>query len=217
MPDYRIKFQTLEFSHTDIHFKSLRSSQEYSDPEGAAAALGISSAQWPLFGVVWDSGQVLAHLIDGLDTGTKRILEVGCGIGLSSLLLNARGAEITATDYHPEVGEFLIGNTALNQGKAIPYLRTGWENQDTGLGRFDLIIGSDLLYEREHVELLSQFIHRHAKPQCEIILIDPGRGFHAKFSKAMILLGYTHNQSEVKPQTYLAEKYKGQILRYVMD
>ncbi|TDR23286.1 lysine methyltransferase [Marinicella litoralis] len=214
MPNFRIKFQTLEFSHIDIHFKTLRSNQEFADPEGVAASLGISSAQWPLFGVVWESSQVLAHLMDDLDTGKKRILEVGCGIGLSSLLLNARGAAITATDYHPEVGEFLIGNAALNEGRKIPYLRTSWDNQNTGLGQFDLIIGSDLLYEKEHVELLSQFIHRHAKLQCEVILVDPGRGFHAKFSKAMILLGYSHKQSHVKAENYLSENYSGQILRY---
>ena len=38
----------------------------------------------------------------------KRILEVGCGIGLSSLILNRLNADITATDYHPEAEKFLI-------------------------------------------------------------------------------------------------------------
>lgn len=216
MPTYRIKYQTIEFNNRDIHFKTLRDTQEFSDPKGVAEALGISSAQWSLFGVIWDSSQVLAHLIDETDTVGKRILEVGCGIGLSSLLLNARGDEITATDYHPEAGEFLMGNAALNEGRNIPYLRTGWENKNTGLGQFDLIIGSDLLYEPEHIELLSQFLKRHSKAAAEIIIVDPGRGFHAKFSKAMVHLGFSHSQTVAHSHKSFSQPYKGQVLRYVL-
>ena len=43
----------------------------------------------------------------------KRILEVGCGLGLASLVLNERSADISATDYHPEVETFLKINTEL--------------------------------------------------------------------------------------------------------
>ncbi len=40
------------------------------------------------FGVVWPSSEVLANFIFDYDFKNKRILEVGCGIGLSSLILN---------------------------------------------------------------------------------------------------------------------------------
>jgi tRNA1(Val) A37 N6-methylase TrmN6 len=33
----------------------------------------------------------------------KRILEIGCGIALSSILLNEKNADITVNDDHPEV------------------------------------------------------------------------------------------------------------------
>ncbi len=66
----------------------------------------------------------------------------------------------------------------------IPFIRTGWEEppHDT-LGIFDLIIGSDLLYEDAHVNLLAAFINQHVRPCCEVVIVDPGRGFHAKFTK----------------------------------
>ena len=56
----RVRYQTIEFQSVDIHIKTLRDSQEFSDPLGEANALGISSAQWSLFGVLWDSGKVVA-------------------------------------------------------------------------------------------------------------------------------------------------------------
>jgi len=196
--------------------RTLRDNQQFSDDLDVAKDLGISSATWPLFGIVWPAGQVLAHLMHGFDIENKRILEVGCGIALSSHVLNQRGADITATDYHPEVENFLDANSKLNHADNIPFLRTGWEDDETTLGQFDLIIGSDLLYERGHAELLSSFINQHATQQCEVIIVDPGRGHHARFSKIMISLGYTFEQSRPLDISFLDKPFpKGHILRYI--
>jgi 2-polyprenyl-3-methyl-5-hydroxy-6-metoxy-1,4-benzoquinol methylase len=217
MTAIRFRYQTIEFEDADIHIRSLRDKQQFSDPLGEAEALGISSAQWSLFGVVWESGEILAREMRSFDIAGKRILEVGCGMALSSLLLNSRHADITATDYHPEAGGFLAENVRLNNGRKIPFLRTGWADLNDGLGRFDVVIGADLLYELEHVELLSAFINRHANPQCEVILVDPGRGNHASFSKKMVALGYSHSQRKPGNFEGMAKPYKGQILQYRRD
>lgn len=210
----RYRYETIEFSDIDIHVRTLRDKQQYSDNDNVADKLGISSAQWSLFGVIWPSSKVLAHFMFDFDIKNKRILEIGCGIGLTSLMLNKRDADITATDYHPEVETFLQKNIKLNDGAAIPFTRTGWADEISGLGEFDLIIGSDVLYEQEHAELLSEFINQHAKQKCEIVIVDPGRGRHAKFSKKMLQLGYTHSQSMPENTDYLEDKFKGQIIRF---
>ncbi|MCB2181521.1 MAG: histidine kinase [Desulfobulbaceae bacterium] len=214
MPSLRVRYQTIEFGDTDIHVRTLRDRQQYADAEGVAEQLGISSASWPLFGVIWDSGKLLAHLMFDHEVQDLRILEVGCGIGLASLVLNHRLADITATDYHPEVEDFLIKNVKLNKDAVIPFVRTGWGDTDSGLGEFDLIIGSDLLYERDHVALLSGFIDQHARPHCQVIVVDPGRGLHARFSKIMVSLGYSHSQSKPANQDYMTQPFRGQILYY---
>ncbi len=214
MTKLRVRYETIEFDSADIHVRSLRDNQQFSDDDGIAEKLGISSASWPLFGIVWPSGSVLAHHMQSFDVAGKRVLEVGCGIGLTSLLLNHSHADITATDYHPEAANFMRENTRLNNDSDIPFFRTGWADVDAGLGLFDLIVGSDLLYESEHVELLAAFINQHAKPLCEVILVDPGRGNHARFSKRMITLGYTHTQAAPVSADYLAAPFKGQILNY---
>ncbi len=210
----RIRYQTIEFGDTDIHLRTLRDKQQYADIGGVADQLGISSAQWSLFGVVWASGELLAHLMFDHEIKGLRILEVGCGIALASLVLNNRLADITATDYHPEVEHFLLENVKLNKGEAIPFFRTGWDDDSSSLGKFDLIIGSDLLYERDHVDLLAGFIDRHARPHCEVIIVDPGRGRHGSFSKKMAHLGYSHSRSEPESIDYLTQPFRGRILRY---
>lgn len=214
MTSPRIRYQTIEFDSVDIHIRSLRNRQEFSDPFGEAESMGISSAQWPMFGVVWEAGKVLGHEMACQAIAGKRILEVGCGMALSSLVLNARNADITATDYHPEAGAFLAENVRLNEGKKIPFLCANWDSPDTGLGKFDLIIGADILYERPHIDLLSTFIDRHANPECEVVLVDPGRGNHAPFSKRMVTLGYSHSQRSAEELDCLDKVFKGQVLSY---
>lgn len=56
MTDLRLCYQTVEFGKTDIHLCTLRDKQEFQDPEGIAEKLGICSAAWLMFGVLWPSG-----------------------------------------------------------------------------------------------------------------------------------------------------------------
>ncbi|WP_432460075.1 MULTISPECIES: class I SAM-dependent methyltransferase [unclassified Agarivorans] len=213
----RLRYQTIEFGSTDIHLCTLRDNQQFSDPDGIALKLGISSATWPLFGIVWPSSMVLAHHISDYQTGNKRILEIGCGIGLSSLLLNQQNADITATDYHPEAEFFLQRNTLLNGDKSIDYQRVDWADKRDHLGRFDLIIGSDLLYEDEHIKLLANFIENHANRKCEVILVDPGRGRKSKLSQCMTQYGYLNTHEKPLHTDYLNTPFKGHILKFWRD
>jgi len=214
MTKLRLRYQTVEFGKIDVHVCSLRDNQEFSDPLDIAKNLGISSAAWPIFGVIWPSSLVLAHYLISRDTGAKKILEIGCGIGLSSILLNKLDADITATDRHPEAGKFLARNTLLNKDPPIAFARVDWASADDDLGLFDVIIGSDLLYEDEHVELLANFIESHAKPTSEIIIVDPGRGRKNKFKEKMHLFGFRSHHFKPENTDYLDKEFKGHILKF---
>lgn len=214
MTDIRLCYQTVEFGKIDIHLCTLRDNQEFHDPKGVAEKLGISSATWPLFGVIWPSSMVLAHYISSYDTGSKRILEIGCGMALSSLLLNKQNEDITATDYHPEAEAFLQRNTLLNQDKSIAFEQVDWLDQEDTLGLFDLIIGSDVLYEDDHINLLAEFIERHSKQSCEVIIVDPGRGRKSKLSTKMTSYGFTSTHLKPEHTNYLKREFKGHILKF---
>jgi predicted nicotinamide N-methyase len=147
-------------------------------------------------------------------TKGKRILEVGCGIALASMVLNQRLADITATDYHPETEGFLDYNTSLNNAPKIPFIRAEWNNTDNSLGVFDIIIGSDLLYERDHADMLSKFINRHAKKDCDVIIVDPRRGNHSSFTKKMKNFNFSCRQENAHISVDLKNANKNIILNY---
>ncbi|TNE84805.1 MAG: methyltransferase domain-containing protein [Deltaproteobacteria bacterium] len=197
MSRFRIRYLTVEFDEFDIHLKTLRDRNQFDDRAQDAEALGVSAASWPLFGVVWNASRVLAERMSTAEVEGLRILEIGCGIALPSHVLNERGADITASDYNPRAGEFLEHNAELNASPEIPFFRADWEALHPDLGRFDLLIGSDILYERDHAEHLADFIGRHAEPHARVIIVDPGRGGTARFTHRMADLGFIRSHEVV--------------------
>lgn len=158
----------------------------------------------PMFGVLWPSGLALAEEMGAFPVEGMRILEAGCGLALPSLVLKCRGADITTTDHHPEAEEFLRFNAAANGLPPVPFHLARWA--DANLGRFDLIIGADLLYEPDQPALLAAFISRHTAPGAQVVIADPGRRQLSAFHRLMAAAGYQRSEKRVTPEV--------RILRY---
>lgn len=211
---YKLKFETVSGSGADLQIRSLLDRQQFHDPDGLAEAQGISSAAWPLFGMLWPSGHVLANVMQTFELEGKRILELGCGLALASLVIHRRGGNITASDCHPLTAAFLLENLKLNHLPAMKYQIGNWSRENPLLTRFDLIIGSDVLYDRDQPQALSQFINLHTNPGAEVLIVDPDRGNRASFTRKMNVLGYSHTEMRIG---ILPEggAYKGRVLRYL--
>lgn len=211
---YNVETITIRIAADDYLIRTLSDRQQFSDPDGRAERAGISSATWPLFGMVWPAGLALAEEMSRFPVEGLHILEVGCGLGFSSLVLQKRGADITASDNHPLAEEFLRHNAALNGLQPITYRDAPWVGPNPQLGQFDLILGSDVLYERDHPALLADFLAHHAKPAARILIADPGRGYRGQFSKRMAEQGYTRSELLFRVGGHEVEG-KGRILNFV--
>ncbi len=214
MPGYNVKWETHLLGDSHFEIRSLLDRQQYADPDGAAHAAGISSASWPLFGMVWPSARMLANAMQTQDLVGKRILEIGCGLALASLVIHRRQGDITASDCHPLTEAFLAENLRLNALPVLKYQTGHWGRENLALGRFDLIIASDVLYERDQPETLSQFIHRHSADPVNIIVLDPDRGNRNGFCRRMETLGYTLDLQRAGTTQSTGEAYKGHFLNF---
>lgn len=214
MPGYQVKFETHVLGDSPFVIRSLLDRQQYADPDGAAHAAGISSASWPLFGMVWPSARMLANAMQTQDLAGKRILEIGCGLALASLVIHRRLGDITASDCHPLTGAFLAENLRLNALPALKYQTGHWGRENPELGRFDLIIASDVLYERDQPDTLSRFIDRHSAETVEVIVLDPDRGNRNGFCRRMQALGYALDLQRANTEQSTGEPYKGHFLNF---
>jgi predicted nicotinamide N-methyase len=201
----------------DLLIRSLLDRQQFFDPRRQAEKLGISSAMWPIFGLLWPSGTFLAARLAARPVREgERILEAGCGLGL--LVGHRRGADVTASDKHPLSASFLHHNARLNDLAPIKYRHGPWSGGSAGRhveGSFDLIIGSDLLYDRDASGTLGGFIGRHAAAAAEVWIVDPDRGNRRAFNRQMLELGFSLHEQRLDHAAAIGlAAYKGRMLTY---
>ncbi len=146
----------------------------------------------PYFGVVWPSARALSgELLDlNEQLRDKRLLEVGCGLAIPSLLASKLGAQVTAVDFHPEVERFLIRNRELNEVPELRYVRVDWTRDDPSLGTFDWIVGSDVLYEKQQPAPLARMLKNRLEPGGRILIADPVRPYLQPFVDEMKRHGF---------------------------
>jgi predicted nicotinamide N-methyase len=205
----------------NLEIRSLLDRQQYHDPAGQAEGLGISSAAWPLFGMLWPSAARLAARMAARNLiANERILEIGCGLALPSLVAHRRGADVTASDRHPLAADFLRHNLQLNNLLPMKYQFANWSGaagQATPLANgFDLIVGSDVLYERDVNGDLAAMIECNVRPAAEIWIVDPDRGNRGPFNRRMSSYGFACREERLDcAATAQDDAYKGRLLIYV--
>lgn len=215
MPGYKTRKLAFKVGNFKGKLRILKDKAQFSDNDGAASQAGICSTSWSLFGQLWPASTVLAGAMKSIELGNKRILELGCGLGLPSMALQYRGADITASDYHPVSSEFLGHNTQLNNLPDIPFMQLDWNSPQGPEQAYDLIIASDVLYDPSHPKLLAHAIQYLAKPSAKVLFSCPGRGYKNRFSRKMADLGFTLTETPVAFAKDEQAPFKGRLLTYI--
>ena len=127
----------------------------------------------PYWEVLWRSGVALAQELEHESLRGLRVLELGCGLGVPSVVAARAGAKVLATDAAPEALELARRNARAN-GVRVDTATADWAAPDELVerGPFDLVLAADLLYERAAVAQLLSLLPRLAPAAW---LADPGR------------------------------------------
>jgi predicted nicotinamide N-methyase len=134
--------------------------------------------------VLWPAAIALAHELGTRDLAGKRVLELGAGTGLPGIVAAARGARVVQTDRQPVALRVCAQNAARNGVTAIEHRAADWIAW-TDDDRYDLIIGSDILYAGDVHAPLRRIFDRNLAPGGALLLSDPFRDTSFRLLEAM--------------------------------
>ncbi len=129
----------------------------------------------PYWADVWPSSTALAGVVAELQGTGKRALELGCGLGLVTIGALRAGFDVLATDYYEDALLFARRNGLSATGREPRTRHVDWRSFPTDLGTFDLVLASDVLYEREYATLVADAIVASLAPGGVALVADPGR------------------------------------------
>jgi predicted nicotinamide N-methyase len=159
----------------------------------------VKDERLPYWADVWPSSIVLAEKLLELDGEGKTALELGCGVGLSTLAATAAGFDVLSTDYYEDALDVTRANVFRNLGKAARTRLVDWRHLPANLGRFDLVFASDVLYEKEYAALLPVILDGAIAPGGMALIADPGRVAAPIFVEACAAVGLLIRSTETMP------------------
>ena len=118
--------------------------------------------------ILWQSSVNLCHFINQNRSlfENKRVIELGSGLGLPSILVS-RVADYTVATEKPEMMPLLTENININQTGRIEAKELEWGNS---IGKFDIILGADIVYYNNSFTSLYQSIQASSTPNTLIFL-----------------------------------------------
>ncbi|MBI4639180.1 MAG: methyltransferase domain-containing protein [Candidatus Tectomicrobia bacterium] len=139
----------------------------------------------PYWMELWPSAIALAsYLWKCVDLRGKRVLEVGCGLGLPGIVAERKGAEVIMGDCEEEALQFARVNARLNGCSQISFCQLDWRIVPFKTP-FPCIVASDVLYEVENFQPLLILLQSLLDRQGQAIIAEPNRSIARKFFEQM--------------------------------
>jgi predicted nicotinamide N-methyase len=136
----------------------------------------------PYWAELWASAVALAHDVSLRSLRGKRTLELGCGLGLPSIAAARSGGRVLATDWSPDAVLATAANAERNDVR-VETLECSWASPEAIVerGPWDLVLASDVLYERRNANLLLRLLPHLVDERGLVLIADPQRAAAARF------------------------------------
>jgi predicted nicotinamide N-methyase len=163
---------------------------------------------FPLWAKIWEASAVLAEYMAQYPTEPPlQILELGAGLGIAGITAAAFGHHVTITEHDPHALAFLRANALFNNCPDAMIRPLDWDRRELE-GQFDLIIGSEIVYSDQIIDMLAAVFHKYLHPQGKIVLAEGVRATGVRFWERMaagysIRVRKTNLRSENETRTIL--------------
>lgn len=198
-----IDLSSFDVVHEDVAIGELR--LQIARPRSAEDLIDESDyardERLPYWAELWPSARVLACELATRDLAGTRLIELGCGVGLPTVVAARRGAEAIATDWYADALTFVRAN-ADDAEVAVTTRLLDWNDPPDDLltpGRAcDLVVGADLLYEKRNGPALAALLPRLVKPGAQALIADPRRPHAEELLVPLIDDGWAHELTAIE-------------------
>src|SRR4051794_26281075 len=129
----------------------------------------------PYWAELWPSAVALGRVLARRPLTGRRVLELGCGLGLPAIVAALGGGRVLATDWSPDAGAMTAENPARKGAALAPAVFRGDAPPEPLGPPWPLVLASDVLYEPRNVGLLLALLPRATAAGGEVWLADPRR------------------------------------------
>lgn len=164
---FDISFEPLRIDETMLRVININNMRPYLDRLIARGAIQQPLRDLPLWAKVWPGSLILGRFLRKFSLENKNVLELGCGMGVMSLIAAQYGpARITATDIEPMALDCARANIIANnlsETVSARYLDVAKPDLPKDI-KYDVIAASELLYLDELHRPLLRFLKGHLAP-----------------------------------------------------
>ncbi|MDR1856646.1 MAG: class I SAM-dependent methyltransferase [Desulfovibrio sp.] len=159
-------FEPLAVDGEELHVLTIRDMQRHLESVAKSPSLSDPLRQLPLWAKIWPASLVLGRLLRHFRPDGRRLLELGGGVGVASLIAARHGfARITLTDANADALDFARANVLRNGLENVVEVRHCDVTRPPDFDEpFDIIAAAELLYLDELHRPLTKLLARHLAP-----------------------------------------------------
>lgn len=183
-----------EFDGLHVRLLVIKRLEDYVDAE--ALLRDADAPEPPYWAHVWPGSLAVARLISRLNCAGRRVIEIGCGLGLCGIVAALRGAAVTMFDAAREGVHFARANAQLN-GSRIALMQAD-VRASAIRGTFDHCVAADVTYDPALQVAVASFIAAHLAPGGRAWCAESVRTFDQGFRRACGAHGLRVDEHEVR-------------------
>ena len=149
----------------------------------------------PYWVYLWPSSIGLARHLDQMDSmDSQRVLEIGCGFGLSGIVASQGGGTVVFTDYEQDALLFAQYNALQNRCiEEASFVQMDW-SAPCLKGQFTRILAADVVYEEKNWKPILALIQKYLAADGTAIIAEPNRANADGFFDLLKRHGFTSEE-----------------------
>lgn len=165
---YDVAPTTISIAGKPLKILEMKDFEGYVDKLVESTEVGI--LDFPYWARIWEASILLSYFLGKQPPALgHRVLEIGAGMGVVGIYAALCGHRVTITDINEDALLFARANVLMNGATQARVEKLDWNNPELD-GTYDMIVGAEVLYDRQTYPLLVDFLRRALSPDGMVFL-----------------------------------------------